>query len=121
MEIGFPLGKFRRTHTVARRDGLYVDVNALDHQVALRAITIRTLAKKAGIPEETLSRMRKGRRIRESTLRRLVEALRQIPILEGASLVVAAPATRDTSVAPKESPAKTKEVRRASGRTSPRA
>jgi hypothetical protein len=110
-----------------RRDGLYLNVDALDHEVAIRAITIRTLVRKGGIPEETISRARHGRRSREATLRKLVDALKKFPILDGAEILVGvAPAksigvvaTYPRSAQKNGSPARQKkEVRRASGRTS---
>jgi DNA-binding Xre family transcriptional regulator len=136
MEIGFPMGNFQGTPAVdprdhawqdrARHDGLYLDFDVLDHQAAIRAITMRQLAEKAGIPEVTLSRARHGRRIRESTLRKLVDALRRTPVIEGAELLVAPAPTKQVGVgAPAEparnrnrSSAKKKEVRGGTRKTS---
>jgi hypothetical protein len=89
-----------RTRTVARRDGLYIDFTVLDYQAAIRGVNMRQLAAKAGFPEESLSRARRGRRIRESTLRKLIGALRRIPVIEGAELLVADPPPRGASVIP---------------------
>lgn len=85
------MAKVRTTSPVARRDGLHIDPGQLDHQLALRGITVRTLAERAGIPEVTLSRARHGRRIRESTLRKLTAALLEIPRLPGAELLISEP------------------------------
>jgi len=85
----------------ARRDGLYLDISVLDHEAAIRGITMRQLAKKAGVREETLSRIRRrGTRVREVTLRRLVDALKKIPILEGAELLVAVPPAKSIEIVP---------------------
>jgi len=80
----------REQPTVSKRgDGLFLNVEAFDHELAIRCITVSTLAEKAGVPEETISRVRHGtRRLRESTLRRLVDALATFPVLAGAELLV---------------------------------
>jgi hypothetical protein len=106
-----------------RRDGLYLDFAVLDHELAIRGVTVRIAARKAGIREESLSRSRRrGTRIRESTLRKLVDALNQLPVIPGAELLVgvapapAANATSTNQIAAGSTPRRSKEANRGAGR-----
>lgn len=82
-----------------RRSGVSIDVPRLDYEMARRAITQRQLARQAGVPEVTLSRARHGRRVTNSTLRRLSTALLQIPLMVGADLLIAPPARNGEAAA----------------------
>ncbi len=80
-----------------RRDGVKLDAARLDYELARRAMTGRELCKRAGIPEATLSRGRNGGLMRESTLRKVSEAIARSPLVLGADLLLAAPETKATN------------------------
>jgi len=73
------------------RRGVLLNNAKLSHELARRGATARQLAERAGIPEATLSRARYGRRISPTTLRRLTNALLEIPLMVGADLLIAGP------------------------------
>jgi transcriptional regulator with XRE-family HTH domain len=70
--------------------GIHLDVVALRHELARRAITGAELAQAAGLSSATVSHALNGRPIAESTLRRLARALTTIPAVPGAEALLAA-------------------------------
>jgi transcriptional regulator with XRE-family HTH domain len=103
--------------SIGRRSGITIDAERLDYEISRRGITQAELARRAGVPEPTLSHARHGRRVTNGTMRRLTTALLQIPLMVGADLLIVAPETR-TAPTPTFAGA-VQEVSRVSGPTSP--
>jgi DNA-binding Xre family transcriptional regulator len=76
---------------IARRRGIRLDPERFDYALSQRALTARKLAELAGIQEETLSRARHGATLRESTMRKITEALLSQPLVIGFDLLIARP------------------------------
>ena len=75
---------------VQRSQGVQIDPDRLARELAVRGLTARDLARVAGVPEHTLSQARHGhRRLRPQTLRKLVDALVSIPLIDGVELLLA--------------------------------
>jgi DNA-binding Xre family transcriptional regulator len=81
------------------RTGIPLDPDQLDHQLAIRAVTARQLAAKAGLAESVISRAR-NHRIREGTLRKIADALLAFPVIDGVDLLIATPATKKKRIDP---------------------
>ena len=77
-----------------RRAGVRIDADRLDYELARRGINPRQFAELSGVNEATLSRVRHGYRVRESTLRRMVAAMLKIPPIAGAELLLSEPQKR---------------------------
>jgi hypothetical protein len=102
---------------INRRSGIRLDAARLDFELGRRAVTARELAETAGIPEATLSRARHGQPVRETTLRKLSDALVRTPVVVGADMLLASPPEKKTASLPSTSEA-VQEVGRVSGATS---
>ncbi|MGH7686363.1 MAG: helix-turn-helix domain-containing protein [Candidatus Dormibacteria bacterium] len=77
-----------------RRVGeIRLDPSRVTFELSRRGITSTQLAQLAGISESTMSTARNGHPVREGTVRRIARALMQVPILEGADAILAAPAS----------------------------
>lgn len=55
----------------------------LDHELRLRGLTAQQLSRLSGVSQVTLSRLRAGRRVRNSTLTRIGRALAGAPPAPG--------------------------------------
>lgn len=82
-----------------RRDG-----ERLSFELIRRGITAQSLAERAGITEAGFSRARNGQPVRPLTLVRIVTALAEVPVLDGADLILTQPGQRKTAEA-SDSPA----------------
>ena len=78
--------------TFTRRAGARLDAAKFDYQLHIRGLTQRALATRADLSEPTISLIRNGHPARESSLRKIAQALAETPVLPGAVLVVAEPA-----------------------------
>jgi len=77
--------------TLPRKGGVRLDPDRIDYETALRGVTQRQLAARAGVPETRISRARHGHPVSERTLRKITEALLGIPLMVGGDLLVLAP------------------------------
>lgn len=68
-----------------------LDGERLSFELIRRGITAQSLAERAGITEAGFSRARNGRPVRPLTLVRIVTALAEVPVLDGADLILAQP------------------------------
>lgn len=59
----------------------------LDREMVARGVDGRTLARAAKLSEVSFSKLRNGRPVRSSTLRRVAEALATFPVLPGSELL----------------------------------
>jgi transcriptional regulator with XRE-family HTH domain len=72
-----------------RNQGIRLNAASLDRQLALRGINARQLAHISGVSETAISQARNGRRrINETTLRKLTQALLACPLMLGAELII---------------------------------
>jgi predicted transcriptional regulator len=78
-----------------RHAGVRIDADRLGFELARRGISPGQFAQLSGITNTTLSRARHGRRVRESTLRRMVTAILRIPPMPGADLLLTEPLKRN--------------------------
>ncbi|MGH8305916.1 MAG: helix-turn-helix domain-containing protein [Steroidobacteraceae bacterium] len=71
--------------------GTLLNTERFDHELALHGVTSRRLSQLTGLHETTISRARHGRPITTATLRRIATALRKLPLLDGADLILFTP------------------------------
>jgi hypothetical protein len=73
------------------RAGVRLDPGKFDFELARRCVTAQQLCSVIGISEVVVSRARNGHAVRETTLRRIVDGLLAIPLVEGAEAILAEP------------------------------
>jgi hypothetical protein len=79
-------------HITARHRGIFFDRDCFDHELAIKGLSARRLAEKAGIGESIISRARHGYAISPTTARRITAALLKEPTVDGLEVLVARPA-----------------------------
>ena len=67
---------------------LKLDPSKLLRQIQLRGLTTAQFGERAGISAPTLSRIVNGRSAKPSTVRRITEALAEVPVIEGLDLLL---------------------------------
>jgi hypothetical protein len=84
----------RNGEFLQRRSGVRIDPARYDFELARRASTSRELSRRAGVTAVLLSRARHGDPISETNFRKIVTALRAMPVLDGADQLLASPSNR---------------------------
>jgi hypothetical protein len=106
----------RKRQTYTRREGARLNPDALDAHLVARGLGTRDLAKLTGLEIGTITDARQGKRLRRSTVMKIVAALDKLPVNSTvAALVgVAVPAAQTKTASGHHSRA----VKRVEGRTS---
>jgi transcriptional regulator with XRE-family HTH domain len=71
----------------AMSNGVRFDCDRFNQELGKRGLTGELLAGLAGVDKTTISRMRRGRPVRQKTVSKVVHALLSAPLIPGAELL----------------------------------